>query len=274
MPDTLADDDSPDSKEPGQGAPMALDDGAAGGNADLERGHVEIARVADAPGVARDVAKRHAARAGMLGTELVSPSTFTALASTTELTNGFDPSNVEAPLYGGAGDAAGAFGFAHRGLDASAGCVDGSCGTIGIGRYGTLSNGRSAGTSWGGHDIGGPGPIGHPTTMLDICGRPLGDHCTSHGPLDFDVMRRLVRRHHTQLLFCYEHELLAKPDLHGEVIVEISIEGTGSVLAARATGVDDAVSACVARVVHEIQFPREPGGDTEVELRLSFRHPE
>jgi len=70
------------------------------------------------------------------------------------------------------------------------------------------------------------------------------------------VVQRYIKRYRDRIGYCYERELLAKPDLAGTVNVAFLLNADGAVLNATADGVDPAVSSCIGDVVRNIKFPR------------------
>ncbi len=83
------------------------------------------------------------------------------------------------------------------------------------------------------------------------------------GRLDGEIVRRIVQRHINEVRFCYEKELMRKPDLAGEVDVAFTIAADGQVAAAvvkRSTLGDDATATCIAGAVRRWEFPKPQGG--------------
>jgi hypothetical protein len=80
----------------------------------------------------------------------------------------------------------------------------------------------------------------------------------SEGALDKQIVRRYIQRQMSKITYCYEKELLARPTLGGEVMVDFLIASNGSVTDATATG-DSAVGACTANVMKAIAFPKAAG---------------
>lgn len=78
------------------------------------------------------------------------------------------------------------------------------------------------------------------------------------GHLQRELVRRTVRRHQNELRFCYEQELVQRPDLEGRVTVAAIVSATGSVQTASIanTTLDNArVEGCVAQAVRRWTFP-------------------
>ena len=264
-------DDSPDETTPGAGAPMQLAAGRAGTTSPRERGHIAVMDRGQAPQLTRDEAIAAARSTSMLGAIERGGDGFRTLVAAADLASGWDDLNVYAPLFGGSGEAGGSFGLGITGGGISGGCDGGDCGTIGVGRYGTLSNGTTRGNGWGNGHGGADSirrTIGVPTVV--ICGGP--EPCARGiGDLDKAVVRRYIRRHLEQIQYCYEKELLARPGLVGEITTDFLISPTGTVTSSHADGFDPTIAGCVADVLAKIQFPRSPhGGNTQVHYPFAF----
>ncbi|MEM7609346.1 MAG: AgmX/PglI C-terminal domain-containing protein, partial [Myxococcota bacterium] len=83
------------------------------------------------------------------------------------------------------------------------------------------------------------------------------------GSLSREVIRRVVRRHNTEVKFCYEQELNARPDLEGRVTIRFIISPTGAVQNAvtQATTLrNQRVENCIAQAVRRWTFPSPDGG--------------
>ena len=279
-------DRSPDDRLHGSGAPLAHAAGAAGSTTSSKRtGHIQIERRHDEPRVTRaqetdragsgrsaveDPTARSsiegARNAGILESTAMTPETFTALAGSKELSSGFDDHEVHAPLSGGTGEASGGFGLARTGVLPGAGCDGGPCGTIGVGRYGTHSNGQTRGTGWGGQLWSRAHVTQSPTVIL--CGP--GCLVSDHG-VDKEIIRRYIRRQLERITYCYEKELIARPDASGEVAIDFLIAADGAVPVASGQG-DPAIASCVVAVIKGIEFPRARTREiTRVHYPFTFR---
>ena len=120
-----------------------------------------------------------------------------------------------------------------------------------LGSYGTVGHGSGYGAGFG---MGG-GSVsvsGHSAAVPAIT---INAPAVVSGSLDRTVIRRYIQRNIQKITYCYERELMAHPRLHGTVEAHFVIGSTGRVESATATGVDDRVSACVADVVRQIEFP-------------------
>ncbi len=141
-------------------------------------------------------------------------------------------------------------------------------GTIGTGRYGTISgpdHGSGDGYGVGGGSHGRLGRPSYNVPQVQI-GTP-----TSTGDLDKNVIRRYLRRQLPRIKYCYEKQLLAKPRLQGTVETTFVIGSNGAVTQSTAKGVDPEVSACIADVIKSIQFPKPlSGGMVQVKYPFKF----
>lgn len=87
------------------------------------------------------------------------------------------------------------------------------------------------------------------------------------GSLDKDVIRRIVRRHVSQVRYCYEKLLVSEPTAEGKVTVRFVIGTDGSVSTAEVdgntTGSSD-LGKCVVKAVTRWKFPKPTGGSVSV----------
>jgi hypothetical protein len=276
LPPRDPNDDSEDDTQPGSGLPMALPAGAAGSPSSVQdRGHIQIADRGVRPQVSREAA---IAEARMLGDRLASYGGFHALTGV-DASSGFDRGDVYGPLLGGRGEATGQFGLARGGSGESGGCYGGDCGTIGLGRFGTIGHGVTPGDGWGGRNTGASSIIGGGAyrrgSTLAICARPYEHLCKFVGDMDKLLVRRYVKRHAARLTYCYEKQLLAEPRLAGgPLIAEFVIRASGQVDGVVARGIAPPVETCVAEALTDIRFPSAiGGGSTAVTLALDFTPP-
>ncbi len=252
----------------GQGAKMDLPEGAAGTTkSDRPDGHIRIKDNHVDPQVARTQAIEAARTAGILGSAPAMGAAFASLSSTSEISSGIDATDVYGPLYGADGEGKGAFGYGRSGFMPGGGCGQPPCGIIGTGRYGTYGTGNHAGDGYNGPGGGGPGFHRHagltPTTTI---GQP-----EPHGDLDKAIIRRYIKQNYAKFSYCYEHELIARPGLAGDVLAQFVIAGNGTVQASAAGGFDPTVANCVAGVIKNIEFPRPSnGGSVQVNYPFSF----
>src|SRR6185436_15630848 len=120
-----------------------------------------------------------------------------------------------------------AYGVGGLGLFGSGAAGDGTGeGTIGLGDIGTIGRGGGGGSGSGyGRGAGGLG--GRRAKAPDV----VPGTAQVRGSLDKEIIRRIIRRHLNEVKFCYEKELMHKPDLYGRVMVQFTISGLGAVVA-------------------------------------------
>ena len=83
------------------------------------------------------------------------------------------------------------------------------------------------------------------------------------GVMDKEVIRRIIRRHTSQVQRCYQKGLRQKPDLKGRVVVEFTIAKTGHVVQSsikQSTLGHTGVEQCIARAARGWIFPKPLGG--------------
>lgn len=92
------------------------------------------------------------------------------------------------------------------------------------------------------------------------------------GGLDRDVIAQYIKTQLGQILYCYERQLSANPDLYGKVAVKFTIAGTGQVesqLIGDTTLKNLPVEGCILNKVSKWKFP-EPKGGTKVVVTYPF----
>lgn len=85
------------------------------------------------------------------------------------------------------------------------------------------------------------------------------------GPLDKDIVRRIVRAHLNELRFCYTKALVRNPKTSGKVTIGFTIDHEGSVVEAMpksSTVGDDELVTCMAARVVRWKFPKPAGAGT------------
>jgi hypothetical protein len=83
------------------------------------------------------------------------------------------------------------------------------------------------------------------------------------GSLDKEIVKRVVHKHLNEVKFCYEKELLKRPEIAGRVLTQFTIGSNGKVLASAvqaSTLADPAAETCIAEAVRRWEFPRPEGG--------------
>ena len=156
---------------------------------------------------------------------------------------------ADADGLGGLGTRGGAFGGGA------------SLGIGGIGTYGRGGKGKGGG--YGNIDLGGRGK-----GMTRV--RP--GRVVMKGALDRSIIARIIRRHHSEIKFCYEKELSKNPNLYGKVVVFFIIGGNGKVVDAmvkQTTLNSENVENCILTKVKRWKFPKPKGGG-KVEVSYPF----
>lgn len=261
------DKDGDDAGKDSAGATMALDSGAAG-KPDSPRtdGHMAIKNNQTEPQLSRDQAIKYAQQAGVLGSESSIRGGIAALTATTDFSSGFDDADIYGPLFGASGEGRGNFGFGRSGFGAGGGCTVQPCGLVGAGRYGTIGNGVHAGDGWHGGGSFGTGRNHNAAVPAPTIGMP-----TSGGNLDKAIIKRYIKRNVDKIAFCYESELMARPGIEGEIMVNFLITGSGTVTSSNGSGFDNKVASCVSHVIKNIEFPRPTdGGNVQVNYPFTF----
>jgi TonB family protein len=133
--------------------------------------------------------------------------------------------------------------------------------TVGTGEITTLGKygrgpGGGPGYGWG-PGVGRMGPR-HASTP-DV----LPGTVTTHGNLDKEIIRRIVRRHLNEVKYCYDQALVRQPKLEGRLVAQFTIAGTGQVIASvrqSSTLGAPAAEMCVVNAIKRWQFPAPMGG--------------
>ena len=255
----------------GMGKPgMGLEGASGKPDAKSADGHIRIADTQKPHALSRIEAIEEARQAGILGSVRQLSSAIGTLASEADYASGFDDVNVYGPMFGAEGEGKGVFGGGRMGFGGGGGCALPPCGTIGSGHYGTIGTGDRVGEGWGGPGDG-RGPLRKRTAAVptDIIGRPI-----IGGDLDKDIIRRYIKRSIQSIAYCYEKQLLATPGLEGTVTVQFLIAPNGTVQGSSGSGLNSAVSSCVASIVGNIKFPApKNGGTVQVNYPFNFRAP-
>jgi TonB family protein len=154
----------------------------------------------------------------------------------------------------------------------------------GLGLVGTRKGG--GGTGEGTYGVGNLGTIGK--CIGEACGPGTGNGYWRRGPqidrpkyvgngpevtpgtvkargrLDKEIIRRVIRSHLKEVKYCYETELVRKPDLYGRLTVQFTITPTGTVSSAaveQSSLGNRNVEQCIAGAVKRWTFPQpEDGG--------------
>ena len=251
------------------GGKMALDEGAAGKpDAANDSGHMRMKDRGEQKQLSKEQAIEQATYAGILGSSKMLEGGIAALNGTANFSSGFDGSDVYGPLFGAEGEGRGNWGMGVHGWGPGGGCLGGDCGLVGTGRYATIGNGDKYGDGWGPPGTG-KGPWRRRTAAaptVDI------SHPVPSDGLDRAIIKRYVKRHLSQISYCYEKELLASPNLSGTVSVQFLISSNGTVTSSAGSGMDPTVANCVSSIVKGIEFPKPTnGGSVQVNYPFNFR---
>jgi TonB family protein len=126
----------------------------------------------------------------------------------------------------------------------------GKAGGVGLGAYGKLASGKT-----------GSGGVG----LLEEEGEIIGG-------LDRDVIANYIKTKLGQVLYCYERQLSASPDLYGKVAIKFTIGPTGLVESQKigeSTLKNATVENCILQKLSEWKFPA-PRGGTKVLVTYPF----
>lgn len=118
-----------------------------------------------------------------------------------------------------------------------------------------------------------PPPSEEPPASTDPTGEgdlpPPAGALSVQGPMEPEVVRRLLMRHQHQFTYCYERELRSNPSLRGRVEMAFTIgEGgvVGSAFRRASTLQSPAVENCLAARLMRMRFP-DPLGEGSVAVR-------
>jgi TonB family protein len=158
------------------------------------------------------------------------------------------------------GDAGGPGGLGASGPGPGAGGFE--MASLGVGGPATRGRGRPGDARYG-RDV---------TRLGDRKPRPpvpemLGGKPIVTGALDMETVRRIVRQHNNETKYCYEKQLITRPDLAGRVTVKFTIGGSGAVIAAavqESTVEDRTLESCITDRIRRWGFPEPRGGGVVV----------
>ncbi len=210
------------------------------------------------PHLAKQLADDAAQKAGVLGIMKSQEGSILASVFGRDSAVGSDEANVLGGLVGTqVGEAYGTGGLGVVGTGKGGGGT--GEGTIGLGNLGTIGKGGGGGNGSGyGRGVGGLGGRRAKAAPEIVPGT-----AQVTGSLDKEIIRRIIRRHIYEVRFCYEQELLKKPDLYGRVMVQFTISGVGQVVASvvqSSTLNNGTVEQCIAGAVRRWEFPKPQGG--------------
>jgi TonB family protein len=89
---------------------------------------------------------------------------------------------------------------------------------------------------------------------------------------DRDLVLKVVRRHQSEIRYCYESELQKHPELGGKITVAWTIGSSGSVESAEVaeSGLrNETVESCIVQRIRRWNFP-EPKGGQEVAITFPW----
>jgi len=84
----------------------------------------------------------------------------------------------------------------------------------------------------------------------------------TNGGLSREQVRRTIRQHINEVRFCYEQELISRPDLEGRVSVRFMVNADGAVgmsAVADSSGATGQVGSCVSQAMRRWSFPSSSG---------------
>ncbi len=179
----------------------------------------------------------------------------------------FGPSGLSSELKAGIGGLIGSVGtqIGTGGLGQRSGGLGGGGPTEGIGGLGT--KGIGGGRLGHGAEGGDPGVKG--TGGLDGLG---GNPTIMGGGLDRSLIDEVIKRHLSQIRYCYQRQLSQDPTLEGKVVMQFVIAKSGAVSTAfpkPTTLGNAAVEQCIVQRFLRMQFP-EPRGGGIVIVRYPF----
>jgi hypothetical protein len=100
----------------------------------------------------------------------------------------------------------------------------------------------------------------------------LDDESEIVGGLDREVIAQYIRSQLGQILYCYERQLSANPNLYGKVAIQFTITGTGTIETQKindSTLNNSMVEGCILQKVSHWKFPTPKGG-TKVVVTYPF----
>lgn len=123
----------------------------------------------------------------------------------------------------------------------------------------------------GGKGTSGMGAIGLGKTGSGGVGL-IEDEGEISGGLDREIIAQYIKSQLGQILYCYERQLSANPELYGKVAIKFTIDGSGGVETQRiglSTLKNQTVEGCILQKVAKWKFPA-PNGGTKVMVTYPF----
>jgi outer membrane biosynthesis protein TonB len=121
------------------------------------------------------------------------------------------------------------------------------------------------------HGVGDPRKLKHDGAFAEL----KTDDFSSRGSMDKSVIARILKKHFSQIRYCYQRELNANPKLYGKITSHFTIDSRGMVSKSGikiSTMKNEAVEQCIARTIKRIVFPKPNGGGiVEVIYPFLFR---
>jgi hypothetical protein len=202
-----------------------------------------------------------ATSAGLLG--VIPPGgMFGSTLSTDTFSSGDYKDDVAGGLDGddpGTAQGSGGFGTTGTGIGGGGDQLK----TVGKGGYGSIAYGSGTG---GGRSL----PDAPPHTFTpQTHGGPLlhMDAPIVRGELAPEIVRKALRQHLEQIIYCYERQHL---DRELTITTQLTIDPSGVVTSAAAVGDDAQVADCVAKLLRTIHVP-PPGEFVHVQTPFTFR---
>ena len=213
--------------------------------------------------LAQENAQEMAENAGVLGTLRTLAGSWNTPTSPfgRETALGSDPMNALGALMGDTLGANGGFGgLGPNGTGRGAG--GNGLGTIGLD---SIGNTLGRGTCRDGENCDYGRSTGHFRNRTSGVPqlRVTGGEVINNGGLSKETIRRVVRRHHNEVKFCYEQGLAQREDLSGRVTTRFLISPTGAVTTAfvQASSVNHAqTEQCISQAVQRWTFPAPDNG--------------
>lgn len=146
------------------------------------------------------------------------------------------------------GDPTGKHGMGSRGTEQGGGGTN----DLSIGNTGTKDRGG----------VGGPG-----ISLDPAAGKHPGPNGAQRvrveGGLSKDQIAKVIRRHQSEIKYCYETQLQQHPELAGKVAVLFTIDGTGGVseaLVSESSLANETAEGCMLSKIRRWKFPEPIGG--------------
>lgn len=219
---------------PDEGAPRAKGKEGKSGPKKAERDE----KRADRPTRKRELDRQVAERAGVLG------------GMGGELDELLGSASLSAGLVSGVHGLIGTNGQGYDGLGARGSDLGGGGDAEGLGSIDGLGQGvHGTGPDWGPKAEGTPIAEAREPVVL--------------GTLNAAEIDEVVKRHMSQIRYCYQRELQRHPELGGKVVMKFTIAGDGSVSSTSPkvdTLGDGAVATCLEGRFQRMQFPEPRGG--------------